>query len=83
MVRCAQYGTSIQVRVCDLSNEEGNPLSERELVAGAPLLLDVKGKSFPVTFIGSEGDLLVLFKYSVLPSNWSETPYTGYCTFTC
>lgn len=53
---CAQFGTRIPVRVCDLSNEEGNPLNERELVAGASLLLDVKGKSFPVTFIGSEGE---------------------------
>ncbi len=43
------------MKVCELSNSEGNALNEHELVAGASLLLDVKGKSYPVTFMGSEG----------------------------
>ena len=55
IVRCAQLGKTITAKFCELSTLEGDPLLHRELVAGASLLLDVKGKSYPVTFIGNEG----------------------------
>ncbi len=55
IVRCAQSGMYILAKVCDLSNPEGDPLSKHQLVAGASLLVDEKGKSYPVTFISNEG----------------------------
>ena len=57
IVRCAQLGTCIPAKVFELSTPEGDPLTLTGLVAGASLLLDVKGKSYPVTFVCNEGVL--------------------------
>ena len=65
IVRCEQFGKCIPAKVCELSNSDGDPVSKHELVAGASLLLDVKGKSYPVSFIGNEGSQYFIIHYDL------------------
>lgn len=55
VVKCAQSGGLERAKVAELSNIDGNSVKESQLVAGASLLLDVNGKSYPVTFMCYEG----------------------------
>ena len=64
IVRCAQLGKCIPAKVLELSTPEGGPLKLTGLVAGASLMLDVKGKSYPVTFVCDEG--AVNYSYSAI-----------------
>ena len=55
IVKCAQDGKSMVVQVHELSTFEGYPALPHELFRGASLLLEVKGKSYPVVFLDYQG----------------------------
>lgn len=57
MAKCQQTGRRVTVKVKDLSAEDGKL---PELVEGRELLADVKGKSYPVKFVGYAGIILNL-----------------------
>ena len=54
-VKCNQNGKESFVKTKDLSTEGNRPLSKGDLVKGSQLLLNFKGKSYPVTFISFKG----------------------------
>ena len=55
IVRCAQTGKQHFAKVKDLSREDCSPLTKKDLTRGTNLMLDYKGKSYPVTFIQFKG----------------------------
>ncbi len=54
-MECAQTGKQHAVKVRDLSREDCGPLTKRDTIKGARLMLDCKGKTYPVTFLQFKG----------------------------
>lgn len=55
MVKCAQSGNCIATEVSHLCLSDGQPIrQDSDLYRGASLLLDDKGKSYPVVFLTFE-----------------------------
>ena len=50
MVKCAQQGKRLIVKMKDLSTGTLDPLRKTDLKKGASLLAEYKGKSYPVLF---------------------------------
>ena len=50
MVKCAQLGKKLVVKMKDLTTETSDPLRKTNLKKGASLLAEYKGKSYPVLF---------------------------------
>lgn len=59
IVRCSQTGKQHLVKVRDLFNEDCSLLTEEDLTRGSSLMLDYKGKTYPVTFIQFKGLLRI------------------------
>ena len=59
IVRCSQTGKQHAVKVGDLSKEDCSPLNEKDLTKGSSLMLDYKGKPYPVTFVQFKGLLCI------------------------
>ncbi len=51
MVQCSQTGKQHNVKVKDLSRDDLEPLISEDLVVNKPLILQYKGKPWPVTFL--------------------------------
>lgn len=51
MVKCAQTGKQLTVKVKDLAREDGEAFRESDFTNGASLMLERKGKSYPVRFL--------------------------------
>ena len=51
MVVCKKTGKSIKTSTDSLSKENGDPLTEKDLVSGNQLLLTSGGKEYPVTLM--------------------------------
>ena len=47
---CPQTGKTHTVKIGKLSREDGDPLTDNDLFKGSLLILDYKGKSYPVEF---------------------------------
>lgn len=58
VVKCNQNGKESVVKTKDLSNHNNGPLSKGDLTKGSQLLLNYKGKSYPVTFVSLKGLIL-------------------------
>ena len=54
-MKCAQTGKQYTVKVKALSREDGEALRESNFVKGASLMLEHKGKSYPVRFVSYAG----------------------------
>ena len=54
-MRCSQTGKQHTVKVKELSREDSMPLTEKDLTKGAHLMLEFKGKPYPVTFSQFKG----------------------------
>ena len=50
VVKCSQTGKLHQVKIKDLSREDCEPLTKEDLVKGSELMLEIKGKIYPVQF---------------------------------
>ena len=62
IVKCAQQGKRLKVKVKDLTTEQFSPLRKSDLKAGVSLMADFKGKTYPVIFEGFAGeDLLTVY----------------------
>ena len=48
---CPQSGKNHTVKIGKLSREDGDPLTNDDLFKGSVLILDYKGKSYPVEFM--------------------------------
>ena len=55
MVLCPQSGKRHTVKVGKLSREDAEPLQNSDLFEGALLILDYKGKTWPVEFVEFTG----------------------------
>lgn len=64
-MKCAQDGKSIIAQVHELATFEGCPAMPHELFRGASLLLDVKGKAYPVVFIDYQGTHLYIGDHEI------------------
>ena len=51
VVKCSQTGKSHTVKLRDLSREDCEPLTTRDCARGSDLMVDIKGKVYPVKFI--------------------------------
>lgn len=51
MVKCSQTSKLHNTKLKDLSREDGEPLSKTDLKKGSKLILEIKGKSYPVQFM--------------------------------
>ena len=49
-MKCSQTGKLHQVKIKDLSREDCEPLTKEDLVKGSELMLEIKGKIYPVQF---------------------------------
>lgn len=58
MVKCAQLGKKLVVKMKDLTSETSDPLRKTDLKKGASLLAEYKGKSYPVLFESFAGKYL-------------------------
>lgn len=54
-MNCPQTGKHHTVKAGKLSREDAEPLTNDDLFEGALLILDFKGKSYPVEFIEFAG----------------------------
>lgn len=66
-MKCAQQGKRLKVKVKDLTTEEFSPVRKCDLKAGASLMADFKGKTYPVIFQAFAGEnlLCIAFRSSV------------------
>ena len=62
IVQCCQTGKKLNVRVKDVTTEDCQSLTESDFVSGANLILNHKGKSYPVQFVEFKGKSIVLFQ---------------------
>lgn len=51
IVMCSQTSKKYSVKVCDLSREDGNQLTDEYLSKGAELIWRYEGKDWPVKFV--------------------------------
>lgn len=65
VVKCSQTGKLHQVKLKDLSWEDCESLTKEDLVKGSELMVEMKGKIYPVQF--------VQFKYKSGVSNQKST----------
>ena len=66
VVKCNQNGKESSVKIKDLFKDYDTPLTRKDLVKGAQLMLNYKEKMYPVTFLRCKGWSLYYFKYSKL-----------------
>ena len=50
-MKCSQTGKLHQVKLKDLSREDCEPLTKEDLVKGSELMVEMKGKVYPVQFL--------------------------------
>lgn len=55
VLKCCQNGKTLSAEVKDLSREDCLPLSTEDFKRGAQLLVEHKGKFYPVEFISFKG----------------------------
>jgi hypothetical protein len=60
LVKCAQTGKQLTVKVKDLAREDGEAFRESDFTNGASLMLERKGKSYPVRFLSHAGKFVCL-----------------------
>ena len=51
VVKCSQTSKCHNTKLKDLSREDGEPLSKKDLTKGSNLILEMKGKSYAVQFM--------------------------------
>ena len=56
MVKCSQTSKLHSVKLRDLSREDLEPVTIKYLSKGAKLMLDLKGKTYPVQFMHFKGE---------------------------
>ena len=54
-MKCSQTGKVLSVKVRDLSREDGESFQESDFTRGANLILEYKGKLYPVRFLTYAG----------------------------
>ena len=58
LLKCSQNGKVLTAQVKDISKEDGSPLSSVDFKPGASLLVEHKGKFYPVEFVRFKGNLI-------------------------
>ena len=58
VLKCSQNGKLLTAQVKDISREDSLPLSASDLMPGASLLVEHKGKFYPVQFVRYKGNYL-------------------------
>ena len=61
-----QNGKVHTAQVKDISKEDGSPLSSVDFKPGASLLVEHKGKFYPVEFVQFKGNLINLYGSKVI-----------------
>ena len=54
-MQCSQTGKQHCVKLCNLSREDLEPLTRGDLIKGVSLIMDYKGKPYPVQFFSYKG----------------------------
>ena len=54
-MKCCQTGKQYNVKVKDLSRDDGEPMTSGDLAKGSTLVMDYRGKSYPVQFTRFNG----------------------------
>ena len=62
IVKCAQQGTKLSVKMKDLTSENFEPIKKSQLRKGVPLMADYKGKTYPVIFEAFPGKYQISVK---------------------
>ena len=89
IVKCAQQGKRLVVKMKDLTLETFEPLKKNDLRKGASLMADYKGKTYPVIFEAFAGNKHLLAKClpshpgSLLGGGGGRRPGTYVCVCVC
>ena len=65
-MQCCQTGKEHIVKIKDLSKEDAGPLIPQDFISGSTLVLNFKGKLYPVKFLKFKGKCIGLSSGSIL-----------------
>ena len=71
IVKCAQQGTRLSVKMKDLMSENCEPIKKSQLRKGASLMADYKGKTYPVIFEAFAGEYQISVELIYTQTIWS------------
>lgn len=71
IVKCAQQGTRLSVKMKDLTSENCELIKKSQLCKGASLMADYKGKTYPVIFEAFAGEYQISVELIYTQTIWS------------